>query len=48
MVPVITDFVMSCRIMGKNIEYALVEDMEADLRGRGTCPLLLLQSCAKF
>ncbi len=35
MVPVITDFVMSCRIMGKNIEYALVEDMEADLRGRG-------------
>lgn len=34
-VPVITDFVMSCRIMGKNIEYALVEDIETDLRERG-------------
>ena len=34
-VPVLTDFVMSCRIMGKNIEYALAEDIERDLRERG-------------
>lgn len=34
-VPVLTDFVMSCRVMGKNIEYALVEDIERDLRERG-------------
>ena len=26
---------MSCRVMGKNIEYALVEDVERDLRQRG-------------
>ena len=31
-VPVLTDFVMSCRVMGKNIEYAIVEDIESDLR----------------
>lgn len=34
-VPVVTDFVMSCRIMGRNIEDALVEDVEKDMRGRG-------------
>ncbi len=34
-IPVLTDFVMSCRIMGKNIEYALAEDVERDLRERG-------------
>ena len=34
-VPVLTDFVMSCRVMGKNIEYALVEDMERELRECG-------------
>lgn len=34
-IPVLTDFVMSCRVMGKNIEYALVEDIERDLRESG-------------
>ena len=34
-VPVLTDFVMSCRIMGRNIEDALVEDVEKDMRSRG-------------
>lgn len=34
-VPVLTDFVMSCRVMGKNIEYALVEDIERNLREYG-------------
>lgn len=34
-VPTLTDFVMSCRVMGKNIEYALIEDIENDLRGSG-------------
>ena len=34
-VPVLTDFVMSCRVMGKHIEDALVEDIERDLRERG-------------
>lgn len=29
--PILTDFVMSCRVMGKNIEYAIVEDIENDL-----------------
>lgn len=34
-VPVVTDFVMSCRVMGRNIEYAVMEDIEADLRDGG-------------
>jgi len=34
-IPVLRDFVMSCRIMGKQIEYALMEDIEADLREKG-------------
>ena len=34
-VPVIEEFVMSCRIMGKNIEYAIVQDVEQDLRALG-------------
>lgn len=34
-VPVIEEFVMSCRIMGKNIEYAVVEDVEQELRKAG-------------
>ena len=34
-VPVLTDFVMSCRVMGKNIECAVVEDIENDLRRDG-------------
>lgn len=34
-VPVLEEFVMSCRVMGKQIEYALAEDMERDLRNRG-------------
>ncbi len=33
--PVITDFVMSCRIMGRNIEYAIIEDIERDLKDQG-------------
>lgn len=34
-IPVIEEFVMSCRVMGKNIEYALVEDIERELRKSG-------------
>lgn len=34
-VPVLEEFVMSCRVMGRQIEYALVEDMERELRDRG-------------
>ena len=34
-VPVVEDFVMSCRVMGRNIEDALLEDVELDLRRRG-------------
>lgn len=34
-VPVLTDYVMSCRVMGRNIEDAIAEDIEADLRRRG-------------
>lgn len=34
-VPVLEDFVMSCRVMGRNIEYAVVEEIEADLRESG-------------
>lgn len=33
--PMLRDFVMSCRVMGKNIEYALVEDIEKDLQKNG-------------
>lgn len=34
-IPVLSDFVMSCRVMGRNIEYALVEDVETDLYRSG-------------
>lgn len=34
-VPVLTDFVMSCRVMGRNIEYAVVEDIEGQMRRAG-------------
>ena len=34
-VPAVEEFAMSCRIMGKNVEDALLEDVEADLRGIG-------------
>lgn len=34
-VPIISDLVMSCRVMGKNIEYALLEAIEDDLRNEG-------------
>lgn len=33
--PVIEEFVMSCRVMGKKIEYAIVEDIENDLVQNG-------------
>lgn len=33
---VLEEFVMSCRVMGKNIEYAILDDVEEDLRSRGT------------
>ena len=33
--PIIEELVMSCRVMGKNIEYALVEDIENELRESG-------------
>lgn len=34
-VPEVEEFAMSCRIMGKNVEFALMEDVEADLHGIG-------------
>ena len=34
-VPIIREFVMSCRVMGKNIENAIVEDVENYLLGKG-------------
>ncbi|MBQ8230360.1 MAG: HAD-IIIC family phosphatase [Lachnospiraceae bacterium] len=34
-IPAIEELVMSCRVMGKNIEYAIVEDMEDQLREVG-------------
>lgn len=34
-VPVIEELVMSCRVMGRNIEYALMEDIERELREVG-------------
>lgn len=34
-VPEVTDFVMSCRVMGKNIEDAILEDVEQDLSRSG-------------
>lgn len=33
--PVIEELVMSCRVMGKNVEYAIVEDMENVLQREG-------------
>lgn len=32
---VLEELVMSCRVMGKNIEYGILEDIETDLRSRG-------------
>ena len=34
-VPMIEEFVMSCRIMGKNIEDAIVQDVEQDIKKSG-------------
>ncbi len=34
-VPEIEEFVMSCRVMGKNIEDAIIEDVEQNLRSAG-------------
>lgn len=34
-IPVLEEFVMSCRVMGRQIEYALAEDIERDLLERG-------------
>lgn len=34
-IPVIEELVMSCRVMGKNIEYAIVEDIENQLFAEG-------------
>ena len=34
-VPEVEEFAMSCRIMGKNVEYALMEDVETHLHGIG-------------
>ncbi len=34
-VPVIEEFVMSCRVMGRNIEYAIITDVEKDLLSKG-------------
>lgn len=34
-VPVIEEFVMSCRVMGRNIEYAIITDVEKDLQAKG-------------
>lgn len=33
--PLIEEFVMSCRVMGKNIEYGILEDVEQDLLAAG-------------
>lgn len=38
-VPLIEEFVMSCRIMGKNIEYAVAEDVEKELQALGCSKL---------
>lgn len=32
---VLEEFVMSCRVMGKNIEYGILNDVEEDLRSQG-------------
>lgn len=32
---VLEELVMSCRVMGKNIEYGILQDIEGDLRSRG-------------
>lgn len=34
-IPIIENFVMSCRVMGKNIEYAILTNMEISLREMG-------------
>ncbi|MBQ8605625.1 MAG: HAD-IIIC family phosphatase [Clostridia bacterium] len=39
-VPEVEEFAMSCRIMGKNVEYALLQDVERDLYNTGFEELL--------
>nr|MCR5796741.1 hypothetical protein [Eubacterium sp.] len=34
-IPVISEFVMSCRVMGKNIENAIIDDVEEYLQNKG-------------
>ncbi len=38
--PIIEEFVLSCRVMGKNVEYGIVSDMERDLAEAGYDSLL--------
>ena len=34
-VPVVEEFAMSCRVMGRRLEYAVMEDVEQDIRAAG-------------
>lgn len=37
--PVIEEFVMSCRVMGKNIEFGIIDDVEQEMLNRGFCEI---------
>jgi FkbH-like protein len=39
-IPVIEEFVMSCRVMGRNIEYAIIDDIEQYLMNKGYSELI--------
>ena len=34
-IPTITEFVMSCRVMGKNVEQGILKDVELEMMDRG-------------
>jgi len=38
-VPTLEEFVLSCRVMGKNIEYAIIDEIEEEMLGEG-CEVL--------
>lgn len=38
-IPIVEEFAMSCRVMGRRLEYAIIEDVEQDIKAAGFCRL---------
>lgn len=38
-IPIVEEFAMSCRVMGRRLEYAIIADVEQDIKAAGFCRL---------